>query len=201
MNYYRNVPHPFANTLAEELFQAGYIPSDTDFRIFRDYGGVPGLDMAYIFNGYVYHTKYDRINAFPRASFQHTGDNVLSLARALANAPELDDTAVSLEEIYHMGKSNHNPISGPLRGAQYILRLFGLVHDLLHGDDEHYCQCGGHIAGTPGCRHFHILYVPSFRLQLEGCPPSVFHQHCHSVCLPDFGHWSCLASGSFHGRC
>lgn len=97
MNYYRNVPHPFANTLAEELFQAGYIPSDTDFRIFRDYGGVPGLDMAYIFNGYVYHTKYDRINAFPRASFQHTGDNVLSLARALANAPELDDTAAHSE--------------------------------------------------------------------------------------------------------
>nr|AAL39872.1 LP03135p [Drosophila melanogaster] len=97
MNYYRNVPHPFANTLAEELFQAGYIPSDTDFRIFRDYGGVPGLDMAYIFNGYVYHTKYNRINAFPRASFQHTGDNVLSLARALANAPELDDTAAHSE--------------------------------------------------------------------------------------------------------
>ncbi|KAH8258423.1 hypothetical protein KR038_011422, partial [Drosophila bunnanda] len=99
MNYYRNVPHPFANTLAEELFQGGYIPSDTDFRIFRDYGGVPGLDMAYIFNGYVYHTKYDRINAFPRASFQHTGDNVLSLAKALANAPEVDDTAVSFLEL------------------------------------------------------------------------------------------------------
>ncbi|EDW32410.1 GL11618 [Drosophila persimilis] len=97
MNYYRNVPHPFANTLGEEMFQAGIIPSDTDFRIFRDYGGVPGLDMAYIFNGFVYHTKYDRINAFPRASFQHTGDNVLSLARALANAPEMDDTAAHAE--------------------------------------------------------------------------------------------------------
>ncbi|XP_064542360.1 endoplasmic reticulum metallopeptidase 1 isoform X1 [Drosophila montana] len=91
MKYYRQVPHPFANTLAEEIFHAGLIPSDTDFRIFRDYGGVPGLDMAYIFNGYVYHTKFDRVNVFPRASFQHTGDNVLALARALANAPELDD--------------------------------------------------------------------------------------------------------------
>ncbi|XP_034478527.1 endoplasmic reticulum metallopeptidase 1 isoform X2 [Drosophila innubila] len=97
MKYYRKVPHPFANTLAEEVFQAGYIPSDTDFRIFRDYGGVPGLDMAYIFNGYVYHTKFDRVNVFPRSSFQHTGDNVLSLARALANAPELDNTAAHAE--------------------------------------------------------------------------------------------------------
>ncbi|KAH8300218.1 hypothetical protein KR044_011636, partial [Drosophila immigrans] len=97
MDYYRKVPHPFANTLGEEIFQAGYIPSDTDFRIFRDYGGVPGLDMAYLFNGYVYHTKYDRVNVFPRSSFQHTGDNVLSLAKALANAPELDDTAAHAE--------------------------------------------------------------------------------------------------------
>ncbi|EDW72284.2 uncharacterized protein Dwil_GK20844 [Drosophila willistoni] len=97
MNYYRKVPHPFANTMGEELFQAGFIPSDTDFRIFRDYGGVPGLDMAYIFNGYVYHTKYDRVNVFPRSSFQHTGDNVLALAKALANAPELDDTAAHAE--------------------------------------------------------------------------------------------------------
>ncbi|XP_017836680.1 endoplasmic reticulum metallopeptidase 1 isoform X2 [Drosophila busckii] len=97
MNYYRQVPHPFANTLGEEMFQAGLIPSDTDFRIFRDYGGVPGLDMAYIFNGYVYHTKFDRVNVFPRASFQHTGDNVLALARAFGNAPELDDTAAHAE--------------------------------------------------------------------------------------------------------
>lgn len=95
MKYYRKVPHPFANTLGEEVFQAGLIPSDTDFRIFRDFGGVPGLDMAYIFNGYVYHTKYDRVNISPRASLQHTGDNVLALARALGNAPEIDDTAVS----------------------------------------------------------------------------------------------------------
>lgn len=43
MRYYRQVPHPFANTLGEEIFQAGLIPSDTDFRIFRDYGGVPGM--------------------------------------------------------------------------------------------------------------------------------------------------------------
>ncbi|KAH8400838.1 hypothetical protein KR009_001397, partial [Drosophila setifemur] len=97
MNYYKNVPHPFANTLAEELFQGGYIPSDTDFRFFRDFGPVPGLDMAYISNGYVYHTKYDRIKVFPRASLQHTGDNILSLARALANAPEVDDTAAHSE--------------------------------------------------------------------------------------------------------
>ncbi|XP_036344798.1 endoplasmic reticulum metallopeptidase 1-like [Rhagoletis pomonella] len=91
MNYYRRVPHPFASTLAEELFQNNFIPSDTDFRIFRDYGGVPGLDMAYIFNGYVYHTEFDRFNVLAKGSLQNTGDNVLSLARSIANAPEMDN--------------------------------------------------------------------------------------------------------------
>ncbi|XP_037955885.1 endoplasmic reticulum metallopeptidase 1 [Teleopsis dalmanni] len=92
MRYYREVPHPFATTMGEEIFQAGLIPSDTDFRIFRDYGGVPGLDMAYTFNGFVYHTEHDRVNTFPKGSLQNTGDNVLVLAKAIANAPEMENT-------------------------------------------------------------------------------------------------------------
>lgn len=40
--YRKSVRHPFGNTVGEELFQSGLIPSDTDFRIFRDFGNVPG---------------------------------------------------------------------------------------------------------------------------------------------------------------
>lgn len=40
---YKNaVPHPNGQVAAEELFHLGFIPSDTDFRIFRDYGHIPG---------------------------------------------------------------------------------------------------------------------------------------------------------------
>uniref|UniRef100_A0A1A9ZGV6 Uncharacterized protein n=1 Tax=Glossina pallidipes TaxID=7398 RepID=A0A1A9ZGV6_GLOPL len=74
------------------MFERHFIPSDTDFRIFRDYGKIPGLDMAHQYNGYVYHTRYDHPEIIPRNTLQNTGDNVLALVRAIANSTELEDT-------------------------------------------------------------------------------------------------------------
>ncbi|XP_005177924.1 endoplasmic reticulum metallopeptidase 1 isoform X1 [Musca domestica] len=92
MKYYsKYAKRPYATSIAEELFQANIIPSDTDFRIFRDYGHVPGLDFAHSYNGYVYHTKFDKFDVIPRGTLQSTGDNILSLARAFANAPEMEE--------------------------------------------------------------------------------------------------------------
>ncbi|XP_061401283.1 endoplasmic reticulum metallopeptidase 1 [Musca vetustissima] len=95
--YKKSARHPFATTLAEELFQNNFVPSDTDFRIFRDHGGVPGLDMAHALNGYIYHTKYDNFHNLERGTYQTTGDNVLALTWALANAEELTNPEVHAE--------------------------------------------------------------------------------------------------------
>ncbi|XP_050743758.1 endoplasmic reticulum metallopeptidase 1-like [Drosophila biarmipes] len=90
--YKQHSKHPFASTLAEEIFQFGILPSDTDFRIFRDYGNIPGLDIAQFSNGYVYHTAFDTFHIIPGSSIQSTGENILSLVRALSNASELYNT-------------------------------------------------------------------------------------------------------------
>ncbi|XP_017039094.1 endoplasmic reticulum metallopeptidase 1-like [Drosophila ficusphila] len=93
MKYYRQyAKHPFATTLAEEIWQSGIIPSGTDFRIFRDVGNLPGLDIAQADNGYVYHTAFDTFKVIPGRSIQNTGNNILSLTRAYANATELYET-------------------------------------------------------------------------------------------------------------
>ncbi|KAH8270871.1 hypothetical protein KR018_008083, partial [Drosophila ironensis] len=98
--YKNNAKHPFATTMAEEIFQTGIVPSDTDFVIFSEYANLVGLDIGQVVNGFVYHTKYDKFDVIPRASIQNTGDNLLGLVRGLANATELSDTTETGHAIF-----------------------------------------------------------------------------------------------------
>lgn len=54
------------------------------------------MDFAHFYNGYVYHTKFDKYDVIPRGTLQATGDNILSLAKGYSNAPEMEDPNVSL---------------------------------------------------------------------------------------------------------
>lgn len=63
--------------------------SATDFEIFRDDGNIPGLDFAYVEDGWRYHTRYDSIDYITMQSVQHTGENILSLTKKIANSDEL----------------------------------------------------------------------------------------------------------------
>uniref|UniRef100_A0A8C5TKC5 Endoplasmic reticulum metallopeptidase 1 n=1 Tax=Malurus cyaneus samueli TaxID=2593467 RepID=A0A8C5TKC5_9PASS len=81
--------HPFASVVAQEIFQSGIIPADTDFRIYRDFGNVPGIDLAFIENGYIYHTKYDTSDRILTDSIQRAGDNILAVLKYLATSEKL----------------------------------------------------------------------------------------------------------------
>jgi hypothetical protein len=85
--YARAVPYPYGTVVAQDIFQSGSIPSDTDFRIYRDFGGLRGLDIALYQEGWAYHTQRDRTWNVSPGTLQHMGENALALARALASGP------------------------------------------------------------------------------------------------------------------
>lgn len=96
--YRQSAIYPNAHVSAEEIFQSNIIPSDTDFRIFRDFGNIPGMDFAHTKDGYRYHTKYDDIDFIQPGALQRTGDNILGLVKLISNSDKLANTDVSLDE-------------------------------------------------------------------------------------------------------
>ncbi|KAL3316944.1 Endoplasmic reticulum metallopeptidase 1 [Cichlidogyrus casuarinus] len=86
----RSAQNPLANVIGEELFQSGIIPADTDFRIFRDYGHIPGIDMAYISDGYAYHTEHDVASRVSDDCIALAGNNLVDLVIELVNSADFD---------------------------------------------------------------------------------------------------------------
>lgn len=89
--YSKAAPYPYGVVIAEEAFQIGLIPSDTDFRIFRDYSNLAGLDMAFSKNGWVYHTKWDRLSEIPPGSIQHMGANTLAIVKHFSSKVDFSE--------------------------------------------------------------------------------------------------------------
>uniref|UniRef100_A0A3Q1K5W1 Endoplasmic reticulum metallopeptidase 1 n=1 Tax=Anabas testudineus TaxID=64144 RepID=A0A3Q1K5W1_ANATE len=91
--YVHAAKHPFASVVGQEVFQSGIIPSDTDFRIYRDFGNIPGIDLAFIENGFIYHTKYDTADRILTDSIQRAGDNILAVLKHLVMSEKLSDSS------------------------------------------------------------------------------------------------------------
>lgn len=87
--YSKTARYPSGSVVGEEIFRFGFIPSDTDFRVFRDYGLISGLDFAYIGNGYAYHTCHDTEDRISPSCLYLAGDNLLKLVRTMAADPEV----------------------------------------------------------------------------------------------------------------
>lgn len=83
--YAQGARYPHASIIAQEVFQSGVITADTDYRIYRDFGSVAGMDFAYIENGYVYHTQLDDISRIQQGAVQRLGENVLGVVHQLTN--------------------------------------------------------------------------------------------------------------------
>ncbi|KAG8179332.1 hypothetical protein JTE90_011596 [Oedothorax gibbosus] len=82
-------PFPQGSVVAQDIFQNGLIPSDTDYRIFDHFGDIPGLDFAYVKNGYVYHTKFDTPEQITVGAIQQAGLNLLNLIHNALRSPDM----------------------------------------------------------------------------------------------------------------
>ena len=78
----QSVRRPLTSSLFYEVYKA--LPNDTDFTVFKR-SGMQGYNFAYIGNVNAYHTADDNIDNVSLGSLQHHGENMLGLARTLAN--------------------------------------------------------------------------------------------------------------------
>ncbi|CAH2098504.1 unnamed protein product [Euphydryas editha] len=99
--YKRTAVRPNAQGIGEVMFASGIIPSDTDFRIFRDFGDINGVDIAFIKGGNVYHTRNDRPDLIQPGVIQNAGDMLLGLVRELADSDVLDTKEPQSTFVYY----------------------------------------------------------------------------------------------------
>lgn len=76
--YARAAPNPRGSSVAQDFFDMGVIPADTDFRMFRE--TLPGIDTAFVFDGTAYHTIRDEPSRIRPGTVQAMGENVLAAA-------------------------------------------------------------------------------------------------------------------------
>ncbi|KAI1732478.1 integral membrane protein DUF106 domain-containing protein [Ditylenchus destructor] len=89
--YAASAPYPYWTVMAQEVFKLHLIPSNTDFSIFANNGDIPGVDIAYVKNSWVYHTSRDSLEAIQAGSIQQSGANVLALARTMLKSEEINE--------------------------------------------------------------------------------------------------------------
>lgn len=83
--YKSHVQRPYGSSITQALFHTGLIPGETDFRIYRDFGNIPGADFAVLTNGWVYHTWRDDLAHLDFRSVQRYGETVHEFARGMAS--------------------------------------------------------------------------------------------------------------------
>jgi peptidase M28-like protein len=86
-SYRRSAPRPYGTVVAQDLFESGALPADSDYHVYTLEGHLPGFNLATFHDGYALHTSRDRPSRIERGTLQDMGDKTLALARALADDP------------------------------------------------------------------------------------------------------------------
>ncbi|KAK2119728.1 Endoplasmic reticulum metallopeptidase 1 [Saguinus oedipus] len=161
--YVSAAKHPFASVVAQEVFQSGIIPSDTDFRIYRDFGNIPGIDLAFIENGYIYHTKYDTADRILTDSIQRAGDNILAVLKHLATSDML-----AAASKYRHGNMVFFDVLG-LFVIAYPSRIGSIINYMLA------------TTRRTSCVDLGSLRLAGFERDMDDYNPASFHKHVFGI--------------------
>ncbi|DBB01398.1 TPA: hypothetical protein ACH3X1_000064 [Trebouxia sp. C0004] len=100
--------YPRGSVFLQDVFEAGFIPSDTDYRMFSaatgQLGQWPGLDIAHILDSASYHTKQDNLERLRPGILQAMGENtmaaMLALSQRLASGPAPSSTPSKAKSVF-----------------------------------------------------------------------------------------------------
>ncbi|TVU15179.1 hypothetical protein EJB05_38715 [Eragrostis curvula] len=121
--------YPSAQIASQDVFGSGAIKSATDFQIYHEVAGLPGLDFAYTDTTSVYHTKNDKMKLLQPGSLQHIGDNMLAfLLHAAASPKFLKDAQQQKQENTEHNKAVFFDILGKYM-VVYPQRLATMFHN------------------------------------------------------------------------
>jgi hypothetical protein len=80
------LPQPITGSAFAAVYRT--LPNSTDLAVFREHQ-IPGLNFAFVGGARRYHTSLDDFAHLDLRSVQHQGENMLALARSLANSYDL----------------------------------------------------------------------------------------------------------------
>jgi hypothetical protein len=136
--YRRVAPRPYATVVAQDLFETGLLPSDSDYHVYAQQGHIPGIDLVTFHDGWALHTSRDRPERIERGSLQDMGDKMLALARALADTRETSANDVTPRVYFDvLGRLFISYSATTARGfavGALLLACAVLVFGLKHGE-------------------------------------------------------------------
>ncbi|EGW32722.1 uncharacterized protein SPAPADRAFT_136548 [Spathaspora passalidarum NRRL Y-27907] len=84
VKYFKNVRYPYATSIFQEGFNNHLIHSETDYKIYKEMGGLRGLDLAFYKPRDIYHTASDSIKNNNIKSLWHMLSNSIDFSKFVA---------------------------------------------------------------------------------------------------------------------
>ncbi|CUM65081.1 uncharacterized protein PRCAT00002703001 [Priceomyces carsonii] len=85
LKYFKNVRYPYGNSIYQQGFNNKLIHSETDYFVYKDVGGIRGIDLAFTKPRDLYHTPEDNIKNIDKKSLWHMLSNTLDFVGHIAS--------------------------------------------------------------------------------------------------------------------